>query len=660
MASRKQLVQTDYIVVSALSAPLTGYVGVCAKSDGLYIRQFGTAEEKVVTGTPWAGMGYVTGTPWTGLGYLTATTVFTTVVSGFVTGANSTVLNTDTIEVAFEKLQGQINARVSGSAAALTKTDDTNVTLTLGGTPATALLQAASITVGWTGTLADGRIASAATWNAKQTGHASLTSLAALSYVSSSFVKMTAAGTFALDTATYVTGTPWTGMGYLTAITKAQVEAVLTGAISTHTHSYQGLNTDLTAIAGLIAASGFLKKVSSGTWALDANTYLTAEADTLDSVLTRNAVSALIPIVGSLSIKGAAPMFKIIDTDHTNPFTTLDNDVNCAGAISPYSGTTGGLIASGFSSLASVPGLGFRGYIGSATPTGPAIMFRAGKLSGTTGADMANSEVAVRFQSHSLVTYLEILGSGAVQLQDNNMLQWGGFNALIYGSNASKFIKISTNNQDRLMVTTLGNVLIGTVTDDTVNKLQVNGVITATGGNSTQWNAASTCAGYAAGSVAPVLSTDTVIVALSKLQTGLPVYARVASTQTTTLQTAVAITGLSVNVAIGTFEIEVGLFVGTSADTAGTGYDVSLSSGTGTWAGGLFGTSTVTGCKSERLQAGTLTPGFLVSASGYGYVLIRAIVVMTVAGAVAVRHGKTTSGTSSVFANSFLKVTRIV
>jgi hypothetical protein len=43
----------------------------------------------------------------------------------------------------------------SGTApSALTKTDDTNVTLTLGGTPATALLRATSITVGWTGTLA--------------------------------------------------------------------------------------------------------------------------------------------------------------------------------------------------------------------------------------------------------------------------------------------------------------------------------------------------------------------------------------------------------------------------------------------------------------------------------------------------------------------------
>ncbi len=41
--------------------------------------------------------------------------------------------------------------------AALTKTDDTNVTLTLGGSPATALLQATSLTLGWTGTLSETR-----------------------------------------------------------------------------------------------------------------------------------------------------------------------------------------------------------------------------------------------------------------------------------------------------------------------------------------------------------------------------------------------------------------------------------------------------------------------------------------------------------------------
>lgn len=41
--------------------------------------------------------------------------------------------------------------------AALTKTDDTNVTLTLGGTPSTALLQSTSLTLGWTGQLSIAR-----------------------------------------------------------------------------------------------------------------------------------------------------------------------------------------------------------------------------------------------------------------------------------------------------------------------------------------------------------------------------------------------------------------------------------------------------------------------------------------------------------------------
>jgi|GEM_PF-1055539 len=43
------------------------------------------------------------------------------------------------------------------TGAALTKTDDTNVTLTLGGTPSTALLRAASLTLGWTGQLSVAR-----------------------------------------------------------------------------------------------------------------------------------------------------------------------------------------------------------------------------------------------------------------------------------------------------------------------------------------------------------------------------------------------------------------------------------------------------------------------------------------------------------------------
>ena len=45
------------------------------------------------------------------------------------------------------------NVYASVAPQALTKVDDTNVTLTLGGTPSTALVNAASLTLGWTGTL---------------------------------------------------------------------------------------------------------------------------------------------------------------------------------------------------------------------------------------------------------------------------------------------------------------------------------------------------------------------------------------------------------------------------------------------------------------------------------------------------------------------------
>jgi hypothetical protein len=52
---------------------------------------------------------------------------------------------------------GGLTPTIAVTSAALTKTDDTNVTLTLGGSPTTSLLAATSLTLGWSGTLAVGR-----------------------------------------------------------------------------------------------------------------------------------------------------------------------------------------------------------------------------------------------------------------------------------------------------------------------------------------------------------------------------------------------------------------------------------------------------------------------------------------------------------------------
>ncbi len=64
-------------------------------------------------------------------------------------------------------------ATISGSditGAALTKTDDTNITLTLGGAPTTALLTATSLTLGWAGTLSLTRGGTAASLTASNGG----------------------------------------------------------------------------------------------------------------------------------------------------------------------------------------------------------------------------------------------------------------------------------------------------------------------------------------------------------------------------------------------------------------------------------------------------------------------------------------------------------
>jgi hypothetical protein len=91
-----------------------------------------------------------------------ATTAFVTAAitaSGAPAPATATPLvdGTAAVGVATKYAREDHKHPLSYTASALTKTDDTNVTLTLGGTPTTALLQAASVTAGWTGTLSTTR-----------------------------------------------------------------------------------------------------------------------------------------------------------------------------------------------------------------------------------------------------------------------------------------------------------------------------------------------------------------------------------------------------------------------------------------------------------------------------------------------------------------------
>lgn len=165
----------------------------------------------------------------------------------------------------------------------------------------------------------------------KQSADADLTAIAALAGTSG-LLKKTAANTWTLDTATYLTANQTitlsgdaSGSG-TTAITVtvandshshtsstisaldagdtttgtfdiARIPTGTTGttvALGNHTHSYQPLDADLTAIAGLAGTSGFLKKTATDTWALDTSTYLTGnQTITLSGDATGSGTTAI-------------------------------------------------------------------------------------------------------------------------------------------------------------------------------------------------------------------------------------------------------------------------------------------------------------------------------------------------------------------------------
>lgn len=98
------------------------------------------------------------------------------------------------------------------SGAALTKVDDTNVTLTLGGTAATSLLAATSLTLGWTGTLSVARGGTAqSAWTANglvyASGTTTLTNSSALTFDGTNFATTgTASATKFIPTGGSATG----------------------------------------------------------------------------------------------------------------------------------------------------------------------------------------------------------------------------------------------------------------------------------------------------------------------------------------------------------------------------------------------------------------------------------------------------------------------
>ena len=140
-----------------------------------------------------------------------------------------------------------------------------------------------------------------------------LTAIAALS--TNGFAKRTGAGTWAIDTATYLTANQTitlsgiiTGSG-TTAITTAIADAALSIAKTSGlqaaldakmtTASYP----DLVAIEALAGTTGLARKTAANTWSLDTATYLTAnQTVTLSGIITGSGTTAITTAIADAAL----------------------------------------------------------------------------------------------------------------------------------------------------------------------------------------------------------------------------------------------------------------------------------------------------------------------------------------------------------------------
>ena len=174
------------------------------------------------------------------------------------------------------------------TAAALTEVSDTNVTLTLGGTPTTALLHATSITAGWTGTLSLARGGSAADLTA---------SAGSVTYSTASAMAFTAVGTAGQVLTSNGTSapswtTPDTGVIWAANANASISAAVNNGYILTH-----GTTTTVTLPTTFAVGQQVGIQGQGAAWIVDigaatnvmgfGNTYTTsiASANNTDSVI---------------------------------------------------------------------------------------------------------------------------------------------------------------------------------------------------------------------------------------------------------------------------------------------------------------------------------------------------------------------------------------
>jgi hypothetical protein len=248
--------------------------------------------------------------------------------------------------------------------AALTNVNDTNITLTLGGTPATALLQATSITAGWTGILSGTRGGTGVNNGSNTiTLGGNLTTSATTTIGSAATVNQL----FYTSTANNITG--------LTTANNSVLTTDNSGVPSWNIFSNY-------------AIAEFFGDGSDGSTTISVNTLLSKDMFYTDLTISSATLTTLgfrIFVNGTLTITTANSFISSKGSNGSNSIGTSGT----GGGVSIPTNTIGGTVSAAGNGVNGVSGTGVAGIAGNAS--GSTSTFQLGGNTGNSGSGGSNS-----------------------------------------------------------------------------------------------------------------------------------------------------------------------------------------------------------------------------------------------------------------------------
>jgi hypothetical protein len=412
------------------------------------------------------------------------------------------------------------------TGASLTRTNDTNVTLTLGGSPSTALLNAASLTLGWSGTLAVGRGGSgASTLTGVLVGNGT-SAFTAVVGTAGQFLRRNLANT-AYEFRTLQGGD--IAGSELTFANDTNVIMTLGGSPGSALLQPVSINLGWT---GQLAVSRGGTGASTLTGVLIGNgtSAVTAITGTANQILRRNSGNTAyefwsanylvnpMTLEGSIiyATTGGTPTELFANNTSTNKYLRSVN-----GGTPSWEEVTGFLTGSGITNYiakwtpsgvvlgnSQLYDNGTNVGVGTIVPEAKLHVYDSGDARFTLGQTGVNAKQTLFIQKttgsgylyiqavHQAVAYtpialnpdggnvgigtatpsakLEIAG-GSLRLPNLQQIEWGGSTNSIDGSNSTNTLRFWTNNVARVTINNLGNVGIGIAS--ATEKLSVEGSI---------------------------------------------------------------------------------------------------------------------------------------------------------------------------------------